>query len=149
MPLSEAPEREPPQTVGQAIQAIEAALAPYPRILGTQFQGDMWDELHRSADRLLSDPPPSRFSRGTPSYSFFLAQYLVNLVCQNILSEISFGKVCLPPDSAGGRVEMRSITDQDARDILQAVEFLLGFVQIDLCVRVVMDGNDPFVPPLN
>lgn len=158
MSLSESPdhspEREPPQTVGEAIAAIEAALAPYPRIWQTQFAGDHWDDLRRNKGRSLSDIHPSDgFFRADVPFRLFLAQCIVNQACDNFIQEASIGRVCfLPDDTSSARsrsrmVDMRPATPQDIAEIWAAVQFLLAFVQIDLGVPVVIqrDTGMPFV----
>lgn len=156
MSLSESPdhspEREPPQTVGEVIAAIEAALAPYPRILETQFAGDHWDDLRRNKGRSLSDMHYGGRFQGDVPFRLFLAQCIVNQACDNFIQEASMREICFYPDLSIPvqlrRADMRPATPQDIAEIWAAVQFLLAFVQIDLGVPVVIqrDTGMPFVP---
>lgn len=153
MSLPEAPERslerEPPQTVGEAVDIIEAGLSKYPRIWQTLFVGDeSWNVFLRNKSKSLSDQYSgySRGFQGSVPFRFFFGQYLVNFVCRNLLTEFTNGKVCLT--TAIGRIpEMRHSTPQDNAEILDVIQFILGFAQIDLGLPVMIKPgtNVPFV----
>lgn len=125
-----------PQNVGEAL-AILMDFIPQ-RIRQTQFTGRMWDDFVG-----VSACPLDGALHGHP-LRLFLAQYLVNLVCQNLMAELSMQQVCIFSEDG---VHLRPITSSDVTEISSTVQHICAFVQKDLGIAVTKQDGMPFVRP--
>lgn len=120
------------ETMGAAITRLRE-LVPRP-ILERYFVGEIWAEIENSSAQTPDAP-----SEHGCSMRRLLATYAINIACQGLYFELSYGQ----------KIENSSLVDlgdEEKRNIRLAIDAIIDFVQLELCFKIEEQGSMPFVP---